>query len=477
MFRTLVFKELLDSLLSLRFVVGLVLCSILTVTSAVILTHDYRQQMSDYNQRVSMQNDFVDKYAHRNRLYGMIIPQKPPEDFRPFVTGIDREGMVDSFNENPLPVLFQPLDLLFIVTIIVSLMAILFSYDAISGERERGTLKLMVSNSLGRAWILLAKWLGGTAALLAPFFFSVLAGALYVATRPDLAWDQSAFLTLALLVLASVVFISLFYLLGLLVSCFSPSSSASILSSIFLWVLIVLVFPNLSPYVAAQVYRIPSVTRVEREISRLTDTERDNLGRQFVKELQAVYTRKYGAVFTEYLSMSKDQIRERVARDPEFKNLHEIYTKEDFACWVKANEIQDEKANKIRKDLELKASRQARAAKLLAAVSPYSDYVYLATDLTGTGLRSLEYYGAARGKYMDVFWKYVSGKEEEAKSKDPTYDVNSYLDLKDRPRFDFREEPLRDRVQGVLPWCGVLVFFNLLLFAVSYVRFMRCDVR
>ena len=43
----------------------------------------------------------------------------------------------------------------------MSLMAILFSYDAVSGERERGTLRLLLTNSLSRPALIAAKWLGG----------------------------------------------------------------------------------------------------------------------------------------------------------------------------------------------------------------------------------------------------------------------------------------------------------------------------
>ena len=41
------------------------------------------------------------------------------------------------------------------------LLAIVFGYDAICGEKERGTLRLMLSCSVPRDTVLLAKWIGG----------------------------------------------------------------------------------------------------------------------------------------------------------------------------------------------------------------------------------------------------------------------------------------------------------------------------
>lgn len=477
MLRTIISKELLDNLLNLRFVVGFVLCVILTVSCVMILTHDYRQELKDYNIRLSMQDDFLSEYAHTNRLNPLIRPQKPPENFRPLVIGIPRDAGLGSFDDNPLQAVFPPLDLLFIVTIIMSLLAVLFSYDAVAGEREAGTLKLMVSNSLSRAKILVGKWIGGTVSLLIPFIFSILAGGLYITFQPDLQWDGSTWASFFFLVLASVTFISLFYLLGLLVSSFSRYSSVSILSSLFLWVLLILVLPNLSPYVAAQLYRVPSVQKIEREAMRLTNIERDELGRKLSREVTQKYEQQYGQVFTEYQAMSKDAVRQRVAADPEFKAMHEAYRKENEQAWGEANRIQGEKAKKIRQELNLKAERQSRLAKNLACISPYANFVYVATDLSGTGLRSLDYFGRVREEYSSVFRPYLNGKVKEATQKDPTFTSNSFIDLSDRPRFSYEEEPLKDRLAAVLPYWGVLLFFNVVLFAGAFVGFIRYDVR
>ena len=477
MLRTIISKELLDNLLNLRFTVGFVLCVILTVSCVMILTHDYRQELKDYNIRLSMQDDFLSKYAHTNRLNPVIDPQKPPEIFRPFVIGIPRDADLGSFDDNPLQAVFPPLDLLFVVTIIMSLLAVLFSYDAVAGEREAGTLRLIASNSLSRAKILLGKWIGGTVSLLIPFIFSILAGGLYITLQPDLQWDGSTWASFFFLILASVTFISLFYLMGLLVSSFSRFSSVSILSSLFLWVLLILVLPNLSPYVAAQLYRVPSVSKIEKEVFRLTQTERDEVGRKLSRVVTQEYEQQYGQVFTEYRAMSRDEVRQRVVADPQFKAMHETYRKEYEQAWGEANRIQEGKANKIREELNLKSERQSRLAKNLACISPYANFVYVATDLSGTGLRSLEYFSRAREEYFNIFRPYLARKVKEATQKDPTFNENSFIDLSDRPRFSYKEEPLKERLAAVLPYWGVLLLLNVVFFAGAFVGFIRYDVR
>jgi len=253
MLKTIIAREFLNNILNLRFMIGLVLCIIVTVACIMILAHDYRQEMKDYNTRMNLQDEILDNYAkaNRHRLLGMLRPQKPPERFRPLIIGIPGNEDLGFFDYNPLPILFPPLDFLFIVTIIMSLLAILFSYDAIAGERQIGTLRLVISNSISRTKVLFGKFIGGSASLLIPFILALLVGVLYINLNPNIQWDGSAWVELALLTAASITFITLFYLLGLMISTFSKYSAISILNCLFLWVLLILVIPNVCPYISA----------------------------------------------------------------------------------------------------------------------------------------------------------------------------------------------------------------------------------
>ena len=489
MLRAIISREFFNNILNLRFVVGLGLCVIITVACVMILTHDYQQEMADYNLRVNLQDEFLSKYAHRNRIGGIIELQKPPERFRPLIIGISREANLGSFDDNPLPVLFPPLDFLFIATIIMSLLAILFSYDAVTRERQSGTLRLVISNSVPRAKILLAKWIGGTASLLIPFVLAILVGALFIAISPVVQWDGSAWIEFALLIAASVTFIALFYLLGLMVSTFSRYSSASILTCLFLWVLLILVIPNICPFISAQFYRIPSVNKVERQRYQLGQVERDDLGRQFSKEVIRNFATQYGKLFSEFEAMdlggtygdtssaNKEVAQQRAASDPEFKTMMNAFRDAIDQAWNKANRIQSEKIEKLQKDLDAKAVAQFKIAKNLACISPYSNYTYIATDLTGTGMRSLDHFDRLKEEYGKLFWPYLRVKVQEARDKDPTFGVNSFLDVSDRPRFVFKEEPLKDKLNVVLPYWGILILFNVLFFGTAFVGFLKYDVR
>jgi len=134
-------------------------------------------------------------------------------------------------------------------------------------------------------------------------------------------------------------------------------------------------------------------------------------------------------------------------------------------------------ANQVEGDLHRKAVLQTKLAKNLACISPFANFVYVARDLTGTGLRSLEYFKQTKDEYGRQLRSYVDKKINDAREKDPSLGEESFLDVSDRPRFVFKEEPLKYKLGEVLPYWGILVLFNVVFFVAAFAGFMRYDVR
>ena len=76
-------------------------------------------------------------------------------------------------SDNPYLVVFPRTDLTFVFQIVISLPTFLFSYDAIAGERQNGTLALVLSNAIPRGKLLFGKYLGGILSLAIPLVFSL----------------------------------------------------------------------------------------------------------------------------------------------------------------------------------------------------------------------------------------------------------------------------------------------------------------
>jgi ABC-type transport system involved in multi-copper enzyme maturation permease subunit len=496
MFRTLVKRELLNNILNLRFLIGLVLCLLATIACIMILARDYRQEMKDYDAAKNLQEEILAGDAAPKDLSLVeqaLRARKPPERFRLLVVGIPGDEEAELFDYNPLPLLFPPLDLLFIVTIIMSLLALLFSYDAVAGERQSGTLKLVVANSISRAQVLLAKVVGGTVSLLIPFVLALLISVLYVAVHPAIQWDRSAWAELALLTGAAITFITSFYLLGLMVSTLSKYSTIAILNCLFLWVLLILVIPNICPYISAEFYRIPSLREAEgrtREIraqQREIEIHSNQVARKMMNDAAERLRSQYGPLFSEFQSMSPKAAQQRAARDPQFKAMMEAFRKEQSKANDELERIRAAGAGKMEdvkreatlavEDVRRKAALQTKLAKSLACISPYANFIYAARDVTGTGLRALDYFAQVKKEYDTQLGSYLIRKQKEAGEENPALKKRPSSDLRDRPRFVFKEEPLRDKLGEALPYWGILGLFNVVFFVAAFAGFMRYDVR
>ena len=476
MLKTIIAKEVRNNILSFRFMVSFVLLFLIVTVTTLVLTGDLARRQQEYSQRQADLETYLKTYAHFNRIGNILQFTQPPIPFQALIRGLTSDVNIQRFDDDPLPVMFPLIDLTFIVTVLVSLVALILSYDAICGEREDGTLKLMLANGLPRSKILMAKFAGGSLTILAPFLVSLGAGMLIILAHPGISWTGADWAALALVIAGAAAYVSVFYLIGLLISSLHKSSSSSVMTSLFVWVLLVLIVPNLSPYVASYLSPTPSRIKVSRETDRLGDTDRDDLGRKLQAQYVAEVVKQY-PVLEERLT--GDDLKRRIAEDPAYRKAYEARRAASERAWREANEIQGEKIRALRDDLQRKEQAQTSLARGLSMVSPLADFSYLATDLSSTGIRNMAHFDQIYGRWSRLFYgEYEPKKVAEMKAKDPTVDYsNTPVDMTDAPRFRYTEEDLGGRVQAALPPFAVLLGYGILLFAGAYTAFVRYDAR
>jgi hypothetical protein len=214
-----------------------------------------------------------------------------------------------------------------------------------------------------------------------------------------------------------------------------------------------------------------------------------------MSESKKRFRNNYGELFSEFESMEfggigyfivlgrlhfdpihQEAANQRAAADPEFKAMMDAFREEVAKARKEMERIRNE-SDKLWKDLNTKAALQTKLAKNLACISPFANFVYVARDLTGTGLRSLEYFEQVKDEYGKQFWPYVGKKSQDAQKNDPKFTRTSFFDLGDYPRFEFKEEALKDKLVEVLPYWGILALFNVVFFVAAFAGFMRYDVR
>ena len=139
---------------------------------------------------------------------------------------------------------FTTLDWAFIVGYVLSFIALLFTFDAISGELERGTLRLTLANAIPRHTVLIGKFLGTFISVNIPFAIAVLMNLLLISTSDAVQLNAEAWGRLGILYGIVVLYTCLFIALGLLISAAVRESGVSLVVLLLIWVSFVIFMPN-----------------------------------------------------------------------------------------------------------------------------------------------------------------------------------------------------------------------------------------
>ncbi len=126
--------------------------------------------------------------------------------------------------------------------------------------------------------------------------------------------------------------------------------------------------------------------KVDRETARITDTERDDLGRRLVERKAAGAGQKIPRAGGKHLRRPRPRSGWRKTRPsgkPGRPGRREVQ-----AAWDEANRIQSEKAEEIWREFGRREAAQTGLSRYLSMVSPLADFTYLATDLSSTGMRN-----------------------------------------------------------------------------------------
>ena len=271
-------REIYDNLNSLRFALTTVLLLALMVTNAVRHLREHPKRVQRYQNAVTESLNHLTNRADAS-LYtlaqygpGNFYKKPSPLHFcanggepllpdtvevdEPPVFATDSEGNstlegvwslsypdANLQNKNVGPDVSQ-VDWAFIIGYVLSLIALLFTFDAISGERERGTLRLMLANSIPRHTVLIGKFLGALLSISIPFILAVLVNLLLISTANIVHLTTEAWGRLGIIFCLALLYTSLFLALGLLVSTRVQRSAVSLMILLLTWVTFVVFMPS-----------------------------------------------------------------------------------------------------------------------------------------------------------------------------------------------------------------------------------------
>ena len=473
-------RELYDNMNSLRFALTVLLILTMMIVNAVKHLGDYRAEMSIYRKNVAQSLDHL--RSRSENLYDLV--EKGPGNFykqpsplsfcadgggaflpdhviaaegRYIVGWENAEGIHVWVNgiwtlkfpdENPNLRDIRPdytqIDWVLVISVVLSFVAILFTFDAISGERERGTLRLILSNSVPRSQILIGKFLGALLSICLPFLMGVLINLFLLNATSHISLETRDWGQLGVIFLIAMVYTSIFIALGLLISARVNQPEISLTILLLIWAVFVVLTPNTLGSIVSGLK--PAQTREEFYI---------RLGKQW------------------------EALREG-DEWPSGLPTREVPPTRGTEAWAKFITTKAELWEKLREERLKTQINQIQFARSVARVSPASIVQFTVESLAGTGLsRHLQFLDGVR-RYAAQYREFLISADQADPDSPHLYFVRQGMSEKPVPysvipKFDDRIV-FRESVNAAMMDISLLVLFAVVLFVGAVLAFVRVDI-
>ncbi|OHB63349.1 MAG: hypothetical protein A2168_02525 [Planctomycetes bacterium RBG_13_50_24] len=513
-------KEFLLNLMTFKFAVGTILCVVLVLVFVPVLAKDYQQRLEEYSQNITANEAELRKVI----VYKNILPTvyRPPNVLSVFSEGIEKrlgtsakishfdvpEVSATTDEVNPYMSMFPALDISLVLRIVFSALALLVAYNVISGEREQGTLKLILSGSIPRHHVLVGKFLAGLMILIVPVTIVFILALMLLLSFPMIELNAANWAGIGLMYIASLIFISAMYNLGLFFSSLMKQSAISLILGLFAWVIFVVVVPSGSIYLATQISPLESQEKMESQremtIQECRSKELEASGK--FPHWRGPKSDADGAFGTGYTVVCDESCLHDASKA--YSLMQSIVSNYSNSIW--------------RLELSYFDSllKQKHLAGNIARISPVSVYENVMSILAQSDFGSFRSFIYNVKAYRDEITEYIRSKtdnfssysyftictEEDAKEyqknigpflesfkseneqdreraadnfdkwRNGIMARHSPLSLQDFPRFSYRPG-IAKSIKRAIPDLALLVIVNILLFSLSFVAFVRYDVR
>jgi len=492
---TIVRREITANILSFRFLMGLLIYFSLIVTNLFVLTKGYEDRLQSYQTAVRENEDEMKRvkiYSEFGQTQRLKLDRKP-KLLSIFNEGVDKRkgntvtvahGYVPAVAEhhgsdNPYLNIFSSIDFTVICQVVMSLLALLFAYDAISREKEAGTLRLALSGVVSRPTLLLGKYIAGMVSISLPLIASFVAGLLVIQFFPYASFSSSDWTRILLIFLLSMLYVSLFFLIGLFLSTRTHRPSITLMFSMCVWVLLVLIVPNLtvllvehaSPIQSEELYR----TQARALWGEFGGKAGDYLKKQAVDlPWEPAEPSSLGVIESGTAYGSGETVSLRSFRNEDGVPFVQGYYgfKENLRAQYADKVWQIRKAY-----LDQNPNRQSLLALNLSRISPTAVYYNAAAILAETDLGSFRRFMEQARQYRRAWVEYL--RDEAIFSSRRWFtgkDSEEPLDLSGMPRFKERREGIGSSLQRALLDIMILAVLNILFFMGAFISFLRYDI-
>lgn len=470
MLKLIIEKELRDILTSTKFTVSFAACSVLILLAFFLGAAGYHAEAARYEadrrENLKKMEGLTDWMMVRNNRIFL-----PPSPLASLVGGVSNDigrttevhgrGELTQddtrYGDEPVFAMFRFLDLEFIFETVLSLFAILFAYDAISGEKERGTMRLSFANPLPRHTFIAGKLIGSFIALAVPLLVPILLGCVaFSLLGVPLAADE--WMRLALIVGTGLLYLGAFLTIGIAVSALTVRSSSAFLALLVIWIFAVLIVPRSAILIAGRAVDVPSLDEINAKKFRYSEQlfAEDRLKMAAFTPGNTGDMQKMVQEFQKFMGTIADERQKKI----------------------------DEFSSRLDEERSNAQAVQAEVALGIARVSPSASFSLAASNLAGTSVSMKDRYLAAARGYQQTFGRFMldktgmnpgGGMVFRVKTGDA--DKPAPIDTHELPVFNSPPAALAGVFPPAIPDLGLLALWVIVFFGVAHAAFRRYDLR
>jgi len=465
MLRLIILHTIQDFLNSLRFQIALVLVIFMYVFSSFGYINEYKEVKEDSeilaaNEQEKMRNDAENSataLATKSRYY-FLMPRNSG-----FVSSCNEEVIPNSIlysaftvnrfektmgKTNPFLLPDKSVDWLFIIIILLSFLGIVFSYDSISGEKESRTLALCMSNSVSRGKLLLGKYLGINITLLIMLSIGSLISLVILSLSPAVAITLESLVETGIFMFFVFLFTLSISALGMFTSIITKSPKVSLLYGICIYLLFLFIIPNSALLFANQLFPVEKESVI---------AEKSHLKRS---EIEAGYPDG------KWSSRGGDL----------FYPKHEIRANMQMDFMISRQQIYHDWYNQL--------FNQYENTRKITWISPISVLEYGTESILDGGYYRFKKNWEDMNNYQSqflAFFKAFDANDEESPHWYNPYENYSTtakkVSFEEVPKYAEYETGLLKRFMDSMPYLLVLGVYVIVFLMLSFMKFMRYDLR
>lgn len=444
MLKTIIIHEIQEYIKSKKLLIGLFITLVLVTVTTVINTEDYSKRQQDYLDAKREMRFSLGKY-HLYRppqVLGILIQGKDHKlgnriditDYSiPFKTTGYRGARQDQ--HRIFMARFSVVDYAFIVKTLLSLLVFFLTYNTVSEEKIRGTLKITLANNLPRDILLLGKCISGLLVIYSSLFIASIISLLIIIFHPAVSLGFTEWVRVLGIIGISALYLTVFYMISLLISVKTNRPSTTLIVLLQLWFFLIIIYPNAGVIIANKYYSLSS----DKEIS----SRKEAITQSYEGDIQRAYK--------VYQDSQFDEIN--------YTEFHKILIQRAESWYYVDHEFFNE------------LLKQTKLAQNISVFSPSVLFDRVIQRYANTDITNYE-------RFIHNVFNYWKNNIASIHSQKFAKDIDYNIEIKQNlPEFTHTPEKFTKSFFATTPNIIILFLSCIMIYTLAHVSFLRKDVR